>query len=575
MEKRLFIAILFSIAFLWLWGMVAPKIFPGLAKKPAQEESIESPATTSETRDQARGVEETNAPSSGPTPTSTESATSVPESTEPPNRGEIPEPAARIEPIMASTPESVVVENAHVRASFRNRGAELQSLRLKEYKEVGSDEPVELVRKRGANEPYPFAIRTGSESFNEFASSSLYQVERTREQGATVVQFRARDGEGREVKKRFVFNDEEAFRFEIETAGLSESYRVVIGPGIGRVGAEFDDRFQMSGNVVVQTSDDYEMLKRKKVDSFMTIEAPTFVGLADHYFETVLMPDRGGAATVRPVELAPADGEGEPLRELWVGLNAVDGAVSGRAYFGPKKAEVLERYGLSETLQLGVFGVIARFLLKALLWVNSVTHNFGWAIIALTVMIKMVLYPLQHKSIVSMKRMQKIQPKMNAIRDKYRKAKTDPQQKQKMNLEMMELYKKEGINPMGGCLPILFQLPILWAFYILLSHAIELRGEPFLLWITDLSAKDPYYITPILMTITMFIQQLTTPTAADPTQRKIFLAMPIVFGWIFKEFPSGLVLYWLVQNLLTILQQTLMNRWWKKHPEALERGAAT
>jgi YidC/Oxa1 family membrane protein insertase len=135
-----------------------------------------------------------------------------------------------------------------------------------------------------------------------------------------------------------------------------------------------------------------------------------------------------------------------------------------------------------------------------------------------------------------------------------------------MNTEMMKLYQQEGINPMGGCLPMVLQLPILWGFYGLLSRAIELRGAPFMFWIHDLSAKDPYYITPLLMTITMFIQQAITPATGDPAQRRMFLIMPLVFGWIFKEFPSGLVLYWLVQNILTIVQQTIMNKYWKEHP---------
>ncbi|MDX1583196.1 MAG: membrane protein insertase YidC, partial [Thermoanaerobaculia bacterium] len=554
----------------WAWGMIAPQLFPGLAKKPAETGTVESP----ESPDEQSGAPVTTTASEA----SAERPAGVAESDTvvmPDGRVDQGERSAAIEPVLASAEETVTVQNEHVRAVFGNRGAELRSLRLKEYREIGTEEPVELVRKRSPEEPFPFAIRSGDESFDEFAGNALYVVNRSRDDGSTVLGFTARDETGREVRKRFIFSDEEAFRFEVETEGLDEPYRVVIGPGVGKVGAELDDRFEMSGNVVFETDDDYEMLKRRKVDEFMTVGNPTFIGLADHYFLSVLLPDTGGDGTVRPVELARIENEGDPLRELWVGVNDDAGVVSGLAYFGPKKAEVLEKYGLGETLELGIFGIIARFLLEALIWVNSFTHNFGWAIVVLTVIIKLALYPLQHKSIVSMKRMQKIQPKMNAIRDKYRKAKTDPEQKQKMNLEMMELYKKEGINPMGGCLPILLQLPILWAFYILLSHAIELRGEPWILWITDLSAKDPYYITPILMTITMFIQQWITPTAADPMQRKIFLAMPIIFGWIFKEFPSGLVLYWLVQNLLTILQQGLMNRWWKQHPEALERGAAT
>jgi len=184
-----------------------------------------------------------------------------------------------------------------------------------------------------------------------------------------------------------------------------------------------------------------------------------------------------------------------------------------------------------------------------------------------------VLYPLQHKWMMSMKKLQKVQPKMEAIKARYRKHKTDPEQKQKMNADMMKLYQQEGINPAGGCLPMLIQFPIFVGFYNLLSHAIELRGAPFILWIHDLSAKDPTYVLPILMTVAMFVQQFITPTTADPAQRRMFLIMPIVFGWIFKEFPSGLVLYWLVQNILTIVQQMIMNRYWKDHPDELQKAA--
>jgi YidC/Oxa1 family membrane protein insertase len=166
--------------------------------------------------------------------------------------------------------------------------------------------------------------------------------------------------------------------------------------------------------------------------------------------------------------------------------------------------------------------------------------------------------------------MQKVQPKVEAIKNRYKKSRTDADQRQKMNMEMMKLYQQEGINPMGGCLPMVLQLPILWGFYGLLSRAIELRGAPFFFWIHDLSARDPYYVTPILMTITMFAQQALTPTTGDAAQRRMFLIMPLVFGWIFKEFPSGLVLYWLVQNILTIVQQLIMNKYWKDHPAELK-----
>jgi YidC/Oxa1 family membrane protein insertase len=245
---------------------------------------------------------------------------------------------------------------------------------------------------------------------------------------------------------------------------------------------------------------------------------------------------------------------------------------TGAAVFGPKETTILDRYEMPEALQFGWFGLIARFFLKALVWLNRYTHNYGFAIIALTVMIKIVLYPLQHKSTVSMKKMQRVSPKVEAIKAKYKKSKTDTEQRNKMNMEMMALYQKEGINPMAGCLPLVLQLPILWGFYGLLSRAIELRGAPWILWIKDLSEKDPTYVLPIFMTATMFLQTYLTPATGDPAQRKIFLFMPLIFGFMFKDFPSGLVLYWLVQNVLTIIQQLIMNRWWKDHPVELQKA---
>jgi len=310
------------------------------------------------------------------------------------------------------------------------------------------------------------------------------------------------------------------------------------------------------------------VLPREKGDRLRIYGPVDFIGIEDNYFLTVLRPKKGDGAVLRRIDVASGS---EIRKELYAGVNAgPDGVITGDAFFGPKETKLLDRYGLASTLQFGTFGIIARFLLDVLVWIDRATKNYGWAIIVLTIIIKVVLYPLQHKSIVSMKKMQKVQPKMEAIKNRYKKARTDPEQRNKMNAEMMKLYQQEGINPMSGCIPILLQLPILWGFYGLLSKAIELRGAPFMGWILDLSDKDPFYVTPILMTITMFIQTWITPSTGDPSQRRMFLIMPLVFGFIFKDMPSGLVLYWLVQNILTIVQQTIMNKWWKDHPTELQ-----
>jgi YidC/Oxa1 family membrane protein insertase len=320
---------------------------------------------------------------------------------------------------------------------------------------------------------------------------------------------------------------------------------------------------------VYQASGKFKVIPREKGPTVRSLGGVDYIGIEDNYFMTVLRPTHGGEGVLQRVAFF---NEKKTRRDdLYAAVNsASDGAVAGEAFFGPKEAKLLDRYNMGGALQLGLFSLIARFFLEVLVWLNQFTHNYGFAIIILTIVIKMVLYPLQHKSIVSMKKMQRAQPKIEAIKARYKKVKTDAEQRQKMNVEMMQLYQKEGINPMAGCLPLVLQLPILWGFYNLLSRAIELRGAPFMLWIHDLSEKDPTYVLPILMTVTMFIQTYITPSTGDPTQRRMFLIMPLMFGFFFKDFPSGLVLYWLVQNVLTIVQQTIMNKWWKEHPSELQ-----
>ena len=229
---------------------------------------------------------------------------------------------------------------------------------------------------------------------------------------------------------------------------------------------------------------------------------------------------------------------------------------------------------MDKLIDYGWFAIVAKPLLWVLKWIQVYVVNWGLAIIAITFLIKVVLFPLTYKQLVSMKKMSTLQPRVETIRAKWStKLKSDPQARVKMNEEMMNLYKTEGVNPAGGCLPLLLQMPILIAFYQMLAHAIELRHAPFWLWIQDLSAKDPYYVTPILMTATMWIQQQMTPSTGDATQKKIMAAMPLVFGFMFKDMPSGLVLYWLVQNVLTIGQQMLLNKYTDLGPVAAPKKA--
>jgi YidC/Oxa1 family membrane protein insertase len=227
------------------------------------------------------------------------------------------------------------------------------------------------------------------------------------------------------------------------------------------------------------------------------------------------------------------------------------------AYFGPLEMEALKASGhqLERSIDFGFFSILAKPLFHVLIYFYGFLGNYGWAIILLTIIIKLLFWPLTHKSYMSMKAMQKLQPEMQKLREKYKN------DRDRMNREIMELYKNHRVNPVGGCLPMLVQIPVFFALYKVLMISIELRHAPFLFWITDLSAKDPYYVTPLIMGVTMFVQQKMTPmSSVDPIQQKIFLFMPVVFTALFLNFPSGLVIYWMVNNLLTILQQYFINR---------------
>jgi len=198
--------------------------------------------------------------------------------------------------------------------------------------------------------------------------------------------------------------------------------------------------------------------------------------------------------------------------------------------------------------------------LSSLKWVNGFVGNYGWSIIILTILINVIMFPLRHKGVVSMRKMQEIQPEVKAIQDRYSKLKATDPAKQKMNQELMTLYKERGVNPAGGCVPMLLTMPVLIAMWALLSTAIELRGAPFVGWIHDLTAHDPLYITPVIMGVSQLWQQRMTPSAGmDPAQQRMMMVMPIVFTVMFLWLPAGVAIYYAVTNLWGIGQQYLTN----------------
>jgi YidC/Oxa1 family membrane protein insertase len=461
------------------------------------------------------------------------------------------------ERIVGESVERVVLENDVMKVELSNQGARVESLVLKGFE--GDDrEPLDLVQT-GSIEDRTWPLQMVVDGAPD---ERLFHVER-QEDGVRMVWS---DGRGAKIEKSVVIpKSGYGIGVEIDASGAARGAELSLGTGMRDTSiVERKNRFSTWGDVTVATIEDRETYKREKTREEVLVSGSglSFAGMEDTYFLNVYRP-KSAVAEVRVIplvtELETEEGELEPTAVLRVDLGSEDGRFAGELFAAPKEYDLLQRegQGLQEMLRFGIFHPIAVFFLKILRWIYGWVGNWGWAIVLLTIALRIVLFPLMHKSTVSMRRMQKIQPKVKAIQEKYRKNKTDPQVRAKMNQETMALYKEEGVNPMGGCLPILVQMPILFALYTLFAHAIELRHAPFMAWIVDLSAKDPLYITPVLMTATMWLQQRLAPQAGDPQQMRIMRVMPLVFGVMFLGFPSGLVLYWLTNNVVSIIQQEI------------------
>ena len=281
-----------------------------------------------------------------------------------------------------------------------------------------------------------------------------------------------------------------------------------------------------------------------------------WVGMIQHYFAAAWLPQGGATREFYSKKVAEnlfTAGVIVPIGTIAVGAT---GAFDAKLYAGPQDQDRLKELapGLELVVDYGWLTIIAQPMFWLLKWLHAALGNWGLAIIALTVIIKAVFFPLSAASYKSMARMKKVTPRMTQIRERYGNDRT------KMNQAMMELYKEEKINPLGGCLPIVIQIPVFIALYWTLLASVEMRHAPFYGWITDLSAPDPYYILPIIMAVSMFVQTRMNPTPPDPIQAKMMMIMPVVFSVFFFFFPAGLVLYWVVNNILSIAQQWQITR---------------
>jgi YidC/Oxa1 family membrane protein insertase len=598
MEKKLILAIVLSFAILFLYQLI-------FVKKAAEPQTrVEQIAKTEQGQ--------TPPP---PEKKLTESAAVVQE-TKP-----VPKPQ-NTQQISAPSEQQISVSSSLYQAVWSNKGGVLVNWKLRQHKNE-KNEDLELVPARAKDVGvYPFALMDEAQGINDFGviKSNIYNSALYKVTGQSLVlkdgqkgeiDFIYSDGKGIEIEKAFTFYGGKYdldISINIKKNGQKIEPRLLWGPGIGNPSEkDLKQSFGAGGGVTAFDSNNinrmeeikfrpgkkefkgrnleealsyaesrdgfniprselyYEVVTQEEGKEFSIrawprIEAISFplvnwAGYDDNYFTALFVPPigKGNAVFLRIDE--------EKGSNFFLSISNPK-----QAFIGPKEYDILVAFGhnAKKSVRFGFLGFIAEILLYAIKFIHKFIPNWGFAIIVLTILIKILFFPLTYSSTKSMSKMAELQPKVKALRAKYKKAKQDIAQRRQMNEEMMKLYKEHGVNPAGGCLPMLIQIPVFIGFFNLLRIAIEMRRSPWILWITDLSVKDPYYVTPILMGMTQFISQKMTPTSADPSQAKMMLIMPVIMTIFFMNFQSGLVLYWLTSNVLQIGQQYIMNRMMKK-----------
>ena len=580
MERRVLLAVFLSFLVLYAWQYLVAPAPP--APTPDAPASADSP-----------GVD----PAPASTPSNVSTPAPVPVTPSPPGPGRITAvPPADPNPLVGDTqPREIVVEGESFRAVFSNQGAELRSWTLKDY--LDSGRPVELVSQDEdvpdlqarfqdlrVDQPWPFSVVFEDESLTALADAALFRASATNLRltgdGSKTLTFDFEDQTGLRIRKVFSFDPSVSpylFRLSVEASVGDEVLNPTIrwGPALGGVESTTSGfayrqgpRGLMLGRVLeagVLSEADVLRPDAGDVAGSRTYSGQLdFVGVDNHYFIAVAVPRQAETSVRYRAVPLPAPTPGGDPRDLMAFDLAMPAGITDLEFFlGPKDFDILEVAfpPLVESIEFGWLAVLVVPLHRTLTFTHSWIGNYGFAIIAVTIIINLFMFPLRYKQIVSMRKMQEIQPEMKAIQDRYKNLKATDPDKQKMNQEVMALYKDRGVNPVSGCLPMILMMPILFAFYRLLSLAIELRDAPFIGWITDLSVHDPLYVTPLIMGATMVMQQRMTPMQADPMQQRMMMLMPVVFTFMFLWAPSGLVIYWLTSNVFHIGQTFLTNKY--------------
>jgi YidC/Oxa1 family membrane protein insertase len=474
--------------------------------------------------------------------------------------------------------QTVVIEGDLYRTVVDNRGALITSWELKKYKS-SQGRVFELIPSSHSSDAWssPGSVLFQDKATTDMANGDLYEVASDgvpNSSGAltppVTINFKLKRGDV-VLEKRYRFD--------------RDNYLVQLAANFSKGGKELEGEFLLGQDIGPEQE---HLLSSTKLEAVYCAdgkvkrvgppkdenEVKTFAGdvswagLDMQYFTMLAIPQHPFshvAIQKRPTKAIGLDG-GEIDRDLIRLTTPVNGSLDYKMYLGPKKPSDLRAVKAADitgVINYGMFSFLVFPLLAALRWINQFVHNYGVAIIILTFFLTILLFPLRLKQMLSMKKMQVIQPKVKAIQEKYKRyKKTDPKRTE-MNQELMALYKEHNVNPLGGCLPMLVQFPLLFAFWSLLAYSIELRQAPFAGWIHDLSIKDPYYVLPIVMGLSMFILQKMTPAApgSDPTTAKMMLIMPVVFTFWFLNYSAGLNLYFLCSNIFQIGFQKIAERY--------------
>jgi YidC/Oxa1 family membrane protein insertase len=544
MEKRVLLAFVLSIAV--LYGsrfLFAPK--PSEVQNPVpaapQSAATQPPAT------------QPSAATSSPSPTAAGPA-SLPASSE----------------IQAERAEDVVIEQPLFTATISNHGAVLKSFKLKMYTDE-NDQPIELVDAKSAEKVgWPLAVSTADAKLDELLANANFTV--NRDANRVTLEYASAEVHARK-ELSFDANYQMTIDSAVEQAGRPVPHSIRWQGGFGDQSIPYNPAREL---VVYPNGTAYKTATAGslKQPQELTIDR---IGIQDQYFLMMYMLPAAATVKYAKQEYAGVDGKAIPTGMISIAVSDQP----TRLYIGPMDAKTLNAVDprLVSVIDYGWFSLIAKPLTVALLWIHSYIGNFGWAIIILTLLINLVLFPLRIKQQISMQKMQQIQPQMRTLQDKYKKLKANDPKRVEIQSQMMNLYKEHGVNPMSGCLPLLLQMPFLIAFYKMLSVSIELRHAPWMLWIHDLSKADPYHVMPLTMAASMIIQQRMTPTTVDPAQARMMMIMPLMLTVVFWSSQSGLMLYWLTSNVVGIAQQFYLNKYWgpdgSKASKRLGRKAAT